>query len=372
MKGVELRYQDPRTKTYLGSPSLVKLPDGAFLATHDYFGPGCPRNNENEEHLTSVYRSEDGGSSWTNTTHVANAYWSSLFVHKGAAYLLGTSQQYGSIVIRKSEDGGYTWTHPSDAKSGLLFKGGFFHEPPNYHCAPTPALFAKGRVFRAFEDCSPCVWGSGFKALVVSAPVGADLLDAASWTITDKVAFDPAWLPWKGLSVPGWLEGNVVEAPDGKLYDILRFNADPLSDKAAVLELSDDGKSLKANPEKMFIDLPGGCHKFSIRRDPKSGLYLTLSNNNTLPKFPWQRNILSLSSSKDLRSWKVEKELLSDDSGLEGDESAKLTGFQYVDWQFDGDDIVALVRTAYKGAHNFHDSNRIVFHRFQNYSKLLS
>ncbi len=372
MKGVELRWQDPRTRTYLGSPSIVKMPDGALLATHDYFGPGCPRNHEREEHLTSVYRSEDGGKAWTNVTHIANAYWSSLFIHGGAAYLLGTSQQYGSIFIRRSDDGGFTWTQPADARRGLLFKGGAFAEPPNYHCAPTPVLFAKGRVFKAFEDCSPCVWGSGFKSLVISAPEGSDLLDAASWTMTEKIAFDPAWVPWKGLSVPGWLEGNVVEAPDGGLLNILRFNAEPLSDKAAVLELSSDGKSLKADPARIFIDMPGGCHKFSIRRDPESGLYLTLSNNNTLPKCPSQRNLLSLCVSKDLRAWKVKATLLSDDSGLSEEDSAKLTGFQYVDWQFDGEDIIALVRTAFDGAPNFHDSNRIVFHRIRSYRSLLA
>jgi len=31
----EIRYQHPATKTYLGSPSLVRLPDGDVLATHD-------------------------------------------------------------------------------------------------------------------------------------------------------------------------------------------------------------------------------------------------------------------------------------------------------------------------------------------------
>ena len=36
-----------------------------------------------------------------------NAFWSSLFVHRDAVYLLGTSQQYGSIVIRRSDDGGF-------------------------------------------------------------------------------------------------------------------------------------------------------------------------------------------------------------------------------------------------------------------------
>jgi hypothetical protein len=35
----ELRVQDPATKTYLGSPSIVRLPNGDLVGTHDYFGP---------------------------------------------------------------------------------------------------------------------------------------------------------------------------------------------------------------------------------------------------------------------------------------------------------------------------------------------
>lgn len=370
-KGVELRWQDPRTKTYLGSPSIVRLPDGALLASHDYFGPGCPRNHENEEHLTSVYRSEDGGRSWVNLTHIANAYWSTLFVLDDAAYLLGVSQQYGSIVIRRSTDGGFTWTHPSDGARGLLFKGGPRYQRPNYHCAPTPVLVSNGRVFKAFEDCTPCVWGTGFQSLVISAPVGSDLLDHTSWTMTPKVPFNPEWLPWKGSTTPGWLEGNVAQGPDGRLVNVLRFNADPLSNKAAILGLTADGSALAVDPETMFIDMPGGCHKFTIRRDPRCGRYLTLSNHNINPAFPWQRNVLALCASIDLRQWHVCVTVLSDGPRTDEDDSVKRTGFQYVDWQFDGDDILMLVRVARHGAPNFHDSNRIVFWRIPDYSDLL-
>ena len=81
----EIKFQDARTQTYLGSPSIVRLADGALLATHDYFGKGCPLNHEHEEHLTSVYRSDNNGESWDNVTHVANAFWSSLFTYIAAA-----------------------------------------------------------------------------------------------------------------------------------------------------------------------------------------------------------------------------------------------------------------------------------------------
>ena len=77
-------------------PHLPRQPQcRALLATHDYFGTGCPRNHEAEQGLTSVYRSEDGGASWSNVTHVMNAFWCSLFAHRDAVYLFGTSQQYG-------------------------------------------------------------------------------------------------------------------------------------------------------------------------------------------------------------------------------------------------------------------------------------
>ncbi len=376
----EMRHQDPKTKTYLGSPNLVRLSDGALLATHDYFGPGSPHSSENEEFLASVYRSEDSGKTWQCITHLAGVFWSSLFVHREDIYLLGTNQAWGSIVIRRSSDGGFSWTHPSDHENGLLCKGGFYHDAPNYHGAPVPVVHANGRIYRAFEDLAPWEWGPGFHAFVLSADENADLLKAASWTMSNQVPLKPEWLPdWgkkfenthQNVSRPGWLEGNVVKGPDGQLYNILRFNAEPFNDKAALLHLSPDGTRLEARPDFLFIDMPGGCHKFTIRRDPKSGKYLTLSNHNTVPRFTWQRNNLSLSASKDLRDWKPCSIVWSDGERTATEESLLKVGYQYVDWIFDGDDIIGLVRVADGEAPNFHDSNRIVFIRIKNYSELL-
>lgn len=357
-----VKFQHIATQTYLGSPSLLRLPGGALLATHDYFGPGCPRNHEDEEHLTSVYRSRDNGVCWENVTHIANAFWSTLFLLNDAVYLLGCSQQYGSIVIRRSEDGGCTWTHPRDARSGLLFRGGAYHDPPNYHGAPVPVLVKDGRVYRAFEDCTPCEWGRGFRAGVISAPIDADLLDAGNWTMSETLAFDPAWAPASWLN-PGWLEGNVLETPDGDLVNILRVNSEPDVNRAAIITVHDDGRRLAFDPATGFIDFPGGMTKFTIRRDAVTGLYLTLSNPTTMPGVVYQRNVLTLCTSANLRDWRVVRTVLEDDSPLSPAESLQLTGFQYADWHFDGDDLLALVRTAYDGAHNFHDANYITFHR---------
>ena len=43
-----------------------------------------------------------------------------------------------------------------------------------------------------------------------------------------------------------------------------------------------------------------------------------------------------------------------------------------VNWQFDGDDIVYVLRTAYDGAANSHDANRITSHKISGFRTLLS
>jgi len=112
--------------------------------------------------------------------------------------------------------------------------------------------------------------------------------------------------------------------------------------------------------------------KFTIRYDIETKLYLTISNNNTDPEFPSQRNVLSLHTSDNLINWHHKITLLEDDLGIPYKESIRQTGFQYVDWQFDGDDIIYVVRVAYDGAHNFHDANRITFHKLEKFRSIIS
>jgi hypothetical protein len=71
-------------------------------------------------------------------------------------------------------------------------------------------------------------------------------------------------------------------------------------------------------------------------------------------------------SSKDLRKWKVSRTVLSHPD-------PERHAFQYVDWQFDGDDLVVASRTAFDdeegGAHRTHDANYLTFHRVENFRK---
>jgi hypothetical protein len=110
--------------------------------------------------------------------------------------------------------------------------------------------------------------------------------------------------------------------------------------------------------------------KFTIRRDPATGLYWTLSNDMCDGPRPIRRNRLSLFASPDLLAWERKKVLLVDCYENTAEDSVRLTGFQYVDWQFDGDDLLYMVRAAYIGAHNFHDANRMVFSRVARFRSL--
>jgi hypothetical protein len=369
----EVTYQDPSTKTYLGSPSLVRTPSGHILATHDYFGPGSPRNHEGEECLTTVYRSEDDGKTWNQITHIVGAFWSSLFVHKDMVYLLGTSAHNGHIVIRRSSDEGNTWTHPSDSKSGLLFRGGPGQIGPNYHCAPTPVVNIRGRLYRAFENIDPPVFASGFRSFVISCDAGADLLDSGNWRKSNELVYDQDADPedWGGSAGAGWLEGNIVETPSGEIWNILRTRTTPVVDRATIIRVDEGGLRVSCSPFD-YIEFPGGKTKFTIRHDSTTGRYWTLSNPCVNPVYHFQRNVLALFYSNDLRRWHYVKTLMDDDNGLSEPDAAQKIGYQYVDWQFDGDDIIYLVRTAYGGAHNFHDSNRITFGRVNDFRDLPS
>lgn len=373
MKFVQLRHQPEKTDLFLGSPSIIRLEDKTLVACHDYFGYNKNDNIESSNlAVSSIYHSYDDGQTWTDTMPMIGSYWSNLFLHNGDLYLMGCDRKHGNIIIRKSTDGGCQWTTADTDKTGLLFKGGLADAAPNYHCAPVPICIHDGRIYRAYEDNATTHWPTGFQAFVISAPVDSDLLDASSWTMSNKLEFDASQVPedW-GDHGPGFLEGNMVIDPDGQLWDVLRMSTEPHSDFAAMVKVSDDGKTVSMDYKNDIINLPGGTHKFTIRHDSVSNLYINISNKNTVPGFASQRNVLTMSVSKDLRNWNVVKTILSDDSGLREKDSLRLTGFQYADWQFDGEDLIILSRTSYRGARSFHDSNRITYHVLENFRQFI-
>jgi hypothetical protein len=191
----------------------------------------------------------------------------------------------------------------------------------------------------------------------MSAPLGADLLAANSWTFSQTLPKPETFC---------WLEGNVLLAPDGEVVNLLRTN-DGGEDKAALVYVSADGRALAFHRATGIVDMPGGGSKFTIRLDPETARYWSIVNQQTDPTA--YRNHLVLVSSSDLRNWKVESTLLCH-------ADARVHAWQYVDWQFDGEDIVFASRTAFDdslgGAHSAHDANHLTFHRISDFRCLPS
>ena len=118
----------------------------------------------------------------------------------------------------------------------------------------------------------------------------------------------------------------------------------------------------------------GRVAQFVIRRDLASGLFFTLSPDVTETALAqntvYARNHLVLAVSADIYNWNTCAVLLVDDTGLSTIDSARYTGFHYVDWVFDGPDILYAVRTGYRGANSFHNANRMTVKRVANYRTL--
>jgi len=352
--GSVIAFSPASSEQYIGSPSIAKLPNGKYIASHDFFGPKATLRQ------TEVYYSVDDGISWEKISELDGQYWSSLFYHQGHLFIMGTSEQYGYCVIRRSDDEGKTWTEPKDSLTGILLGDS------EYHTAPMPTVIHDGRIWRAMEERNPPEkWGVNFLSFVISAPDDADLLKASSWQTTNRLRYNQEW---EGKA---WLEGNVVVTPIGGIENILRcaVDKDEIGELACVINISLDGKKAEYDSTKGFIVFPGGSKKFSIRYDEKSQLYWSLSNY--IPKEyegndPSQtRNTLALISSPDLKSWKANKIILQNSD-------VKHIGYQYVDWLFEDEDIISVVRAAYPErdgtqAHRAHDANHMLFLRIEEF-----
>lgn len=359
--GVVIAHISQQEGRYIGSPSICVLPDGTYIASHDEFGP---KSTETTCATTRVYRSTDKGASWQPLSRLEGQFWSSLFTANGSLYIIGTNKAHGDIVIRRSDDGGMSWTTPQDSTTGVLLSG-------EYHTAPVPLVAHGGRIWRAVEHAtfSDTRWPQRYGAMMISAKMGGDLLNAATWKATNVIRGDSTWLRKR---FKGWLEGNAIVTPDGKLANMLRIEApDSTAEYAAIARVDDGGENITFNPDSDFVKMPGGGKKFTIRYDSLTKRYWTLSNPQYLQVPRWNRysvrNMLVLCSSTDLRQWTSHEMILFYPERWHN-------AFQYVDWLFEGDDMICVSRTAFAddtgGANSFHNSNYMTFHRIKNFRAL--
>ena len=347
---------------YLGSPSLARLPNGHYVATHDYFrrgggGTGPKDADGVRQGITMVYRSTDQGQTWQHVARIEPSFWATVFHHDNALYLFGYPAFGGTPLVRRSTDEGRTWTTPTDPTNGIV-------SPNRAGGAPNPPVYHAGRLW------------IGAGRSVFSAHVGADLLRADSWTRSRGVAYDKQALP----QGDGWFEGCVVASPRTGVVLMPKTKAVPYS---VLLSFNDPAGRPTYDPARDIVSFPGGEKKFSVFYDDVTDRFYALSNPVLAPHEPdpnWRpsfrqllrpeqnrsliRNAGALYSSPDLRTWSLERVFLYDPDVCH-------VAFQYLTFQVEGSDLLVLSRTAWNvGIWKIprgHDSNLLTFHRIANF-----
>lgn len=358
---VVVNYLHPRDDAYsfsgkfLCSPSIVRHPDGYLLASMDVYAGGWPQN------LTIIFRSDDNGKSWHYVSELFPCFWGRMFIHKGELYMFGCSTEYGDMLIGKSSDGGKTFTEPV-----VLYRGGNGKNgQPGLHKNPQPVVNYNGRIWNTAEWGS---WGKGYHAVMVtSADENSDLLNPDSWTFSEPVKYESGWEGLPEGESNGNIEGCPVIAPDGKLYSIMRYDMTKLTPNYGIAMLYEIDTEKPDEPMRFSKPsfLPGNHSKFEVKFDDVSKYYYTIVSRIRGPEYTNDRNLLSLMRSKDLINWELVRDLID-----RTDCAPSHTGFQYVDFLIEGEDILFLCRTAVNNAWNYHDSNYSTFHTIENFRNL--
>lgn len=321
---------------YLGSPSLIRLKSGKLLASFDYFKTSAPMC------MTSVFASCDDGETWEWQCDVMPAEWSAMFTHNDRLYMFAISREYGDILIGESKDEGKTWESPA------VLERGPGNGMSGFHRGPTRPTVYEGRIWIAVENGS---WSDGgFADCVISAPENSDLTDASNWTLSEPKELD---LSWRNGGKAPLIEGNTF-AGDGSLNILYRC-------------AKNTGIILKADvmhPEKQLefsqvVKMPCGHTKFEIQNGG-DGYWYAAGNDlyGNTEKEP--RNVLSFYRSKDCISWEKIKDIV-DRSDLD----MAYNGFQYPSFIIENGNVTLMSRTAFNGAHTFHDSNMMTIHKFK-------
>lgn len=382
---------------YFGSPSIVKLENGDIVVSHDLFLDSSPNDlgvdfrdkTAAERCVTMLYKSCDGGKSWSFLTKVRCCTFGKLFLFKGKLYIIGLSSG-GSAILNDpfnlderrgdmlseqkgldvklfcSEDGGQTFGEPCNITGGRF--------PGSFHKAATPVIECAGRLWVALD--APKNPESGFGMAAASVDINCDIMDEKNWVVTTPFLYYDK--NWEGTVDGIWPymmeEANAVCGPDGEFYVIARYNS--VNYSAEFIKHEDDGLKVvvmrgdKDNPSAPleFVKMQhfiGGFSKFTINFDTVSNKYYALVSRAT-GNMCCQRNILSLVSSKDLSSWTIERDCINL-LDLNWYQTCQEAGMYYCDWIFDGDDILAVCRTALHDCINYHNSNMITFHRFTDF-----
>ena len=321
----------------------------------DVFAGGYPQN------LTLIFRSDDDGKTWHYLSELMPCFWGKLFVHKGELYMLSVSTEYGDLLIGKSIDGGKTFSAPITLIRGANGKQGY----PGIHKNPQNIFYHNGRIYETLE------WGTWgltsekdyyHAAMVMSCDENADLLDPENWHFTPPVKYDPNWQGVAADGIHGTIEGTICTLPDGKLYNIMRYQTQK-EKKILAYRIPDDPDAPIEYSHAINFD--GNLSKFMIKKDDVSGKYFSIISRR-IDEPATARNLLSLVCSDDAEHWETVCDLID-----KRYDDPQMVGFQYIDFEIEGDDIIYLSRTSMNCARNYHDANYSTFHRIESFRSLI-
>lgn len=361
--GTVVNYLHPEDKAYsfsgkfLCSPSLVRHPDGFLLSSMDLFAAGYPQN------LTLIFRSDDDGKTWHYVSELMPCFWGKLFIHKGELYMLSCSTEYGDLLIGKSTDGGKTFSAPITLLRGSNGKNG----STGVHKNPQNIMYFGGRIYNTLE------WGSWdnkeyfHAAMVMSADENSDLLNPESWHFSEPLKYNSDWEGTADGEAWGTIEGTLCVSPDGNLYNVMRYNirkAVPSYGLVLAYKVNTDDPDAPLEYSHS-VKMPCNNSKFTIKYDEISKKYYSVVTRIDCPERIQRRNLLSLMSSTDMENWDLVCDLID-----KRDEDMEKVGFQYCDFEFEGDDLIFLCRTAMNGAETYHNTNYQTFHRVEKFRTL--
>jgi hypothetical protein len=342
---------------FLASPSMVRHPDGFLLASMDVFAGGLPQN------LTLIFRSDDNGETWHYVSELMPCCWGKLFIHDGDLYMLSCSTEYGDLLIGRSTDGGKTFSAPVCLLRGSGGRGG----TDGVHRPPMDIVTYNGRLYTTLE------WGTWdnpdyyFAAMVMSCDIHDDLLVPENWRFSQPLVYDPHWPGTVDGEAKGTIEGTLCVAPDGDLYNVMRYNitkATPSYGLVMVYRVNTEDPDAPLEYSHT-MEMPCNNSKFTIKYDEISKRYYAVVTRIDCEARIHRRNLLSLMSSTDMEHWELVCDLID-----KRDEDMDKVGFQYVDFKIEGDDLIYLCRSSFNNADTHHNSNYSTFHRVTNFRKL--
>jgi len=210
-----------------------------------------------------------------------------------------------------------------------------------------------------------------------------DLSEVSCWRMSDALPFDPAWVPSAVVAGLAWEEAGVIVDNAGNVSVMVRIDLahDGCGDLAScnrAIRLKYDVPTATLAFDAV-VQFPSGSNKFKIGRRPLAAPtdhFYALTNPVTqvptsdFPPGSGQRSLLILAHSTDLTTWQSCAPVAFDDTNLSVADSLRLVGLQYVDWVFDGDNLVAAVRAGYRGAVTYHDANRLLLTTVTDFAQL--